>query len=73
MVLSVLHEIPEIDQAKVNINGGAIAIGHPVGASAARVVIDCATELRRQGGGIGIAAACIGVGLGVAVAIEVEG
>jgi len=73
MVLSVLHEIPEIDQSKVNVNGGAIAIGHPVGASAARVVVDCAKELKRQGGGIGIAAACIGVGLGVAVAIEVEG
>ncbi len=73
MVLSVLHEIPEIEVTRVNVNGGAIAIGHPVGASAARVVVDCAKELRRQGGGIGIAAACIGVGLGVAVAIEVEG
>jgi acetyl-CoA acyltransferase len=73
MVLSVLHEMPKIDVTRVNVNGGAIAIGHPVGASAARVVIDCAKELRRQGGGIGIAAACIGVGLGVAVAIKVEG
>jgi acetyl-CoA acyltransferase len=73
MVLSVLHEIPEIDISKVNVNGGAIAIGHPVGASAARVIVDCARELKRQGGGIGIAAACIGVGLGVAVVIEVNG
>ena len=73
MVLTVLHEVPEIDLAKVNINGGSIAIGHPVGASAARVVVDCARELKRQGGGIGIAAACIGVGLGVAIVVEVKG
>jgi acetyl-CoA acetyltransferase family protein len=73
MVLTVLHEIPEISVDKVNVNGGAIAIGHPVGASAARVIVDCARELKRQGGGIGIAAACIGVGLGVAVVIEVKG
>jgi acetyl-CoA acyltransferase len=73
MVLTVLHELPEIDVEKVNVNGGAIAMGHPVGASAARVIVDTARELKRQGGGIGIAAACIGVGLGVAIAIEVEG
>jgi len=72
MVLTVLHEMPEIPRERVNINGGSIAIGHPVGASAARVVIDTARELRRQGGGIGIAAACIGVGLGVAIAIRVD-
>ena len=73
MVLALLHEIPEIDVEKVNINGGAIALGHPVGASASRVIIDAARELKRQGGGIGIATACIGVGLGVAIAIKVEG
>jgi acetyl-CoA acyltransferase len=72
MVLTVLHEIPEIDRSRVNVNGGAIAIGHPVGASASRVIIDCARELKRRGGGIGIVAACIGVGLGIAVAIEVS-
>lgn len=71
MVLTVLHELPEIDLEKVNVNGGAIAIGHPVGGSAARVIADTARELRRRGGGIGIAAACIGVGLGVAIAIKV--
>lgn len=71
MVLSVLHELPDIDHEKVNVNGGAIAMGHPIGASAARVVVDTARELRRRGGGIGIAAACIGVGQGIAVAIEV--
>jgi acetyl-CoA acetyltransferase family protein len=72
MVLTVLHESPKIDRSKVNVHGGAIALGHPVGASAARVVVDCARELRRQGGGIGIAAACIGVGLGIAIALKVE-
>jgi len=71
MVLSVLHGLPEIDRERVNINGGAIAMGHPIGASAARVIVDTARELRRQGGGIGIATACIGVGQGIAVALEV--
>ena len=72
MVLSVLHDMPEIPLARVNPNGGAIAIGHPVGASAARVVIDTCRELRRRGGGLGIATACIGVGLGIAVLVEVK-
>ncbi len=71
MVLSVLHGLPEIDREKVNVNGGAIAMGHPIGASAARVIVDTTRELRRQGGGIGIAAACIGVGQGIAVAVQV--
>jgi len=71
VVLTVLHEIPEIDVNRVNVNGGSIAIGHPVGASASRVIVDCARELKRRGGGIGIVAACIGVGLGIAIAIEV--
>ncbi len=70
MVLSVLHELPEIEIAKVNVNGGAIALGHPVGASAARAVIDCARQLKRQGGRYGIAAACIGVGQGIAVLVQ---
>jgi acetyl-CoA acetyltransferase family protein len=72
MVLSVLHEMPEIPIAKVNPNGGAIALGHPVGASAARVIVDTCRELRRRGGGLGIATACIGVGLGIAVLVEVK-
>ncbi len=71
MVLSVLHGLPEIDREKVNVNGGAIAMGHPIGASAARVIVDATRELRRRGGGIGIATACIGVGQGIAVAVEV--
>ena len=71
MVLTVLKELPEVDRDRVNVNGGAIALGHPVGGSAARVIVDTTRELRRRGGGIGIAAACIGVGLGVAIAIRV--
>lgn len=71
MVLTVLHELPEIDPELVNVNGGAIALGHPVGGSGARVIVDCARELKRRGGGIGIAAACIGVGQGIAIAIKV--
>lgn len=70
MVLSVLKELPEIDRERVNVNGGAIALGHPIGGSASRVIVDTSRELRRRGGGIGIAAACIGTGLGVAVAIR---
>jgi len=72
MVLTVLHEEPRIPREKVNVNGGAIAMGHPVGASAARVVIDTARHLRSRGGGRGIATACIGVGLGIAVLVEVS-
>lgn len=71
MVLTVLHDEPKIPVDRVNLHGGAIAIGHPVGASAARVVIDAARHLQRRGGGRAIATACIGVGLGIAVLVEV--
>ena len=70
VVLSCLARLP-IPPDVVNPDGGAIAIGHPLGASAARTVVDCARGLRRRGGGFGIAAACIGVGQGIAVGIEV--
>lgn len=72
MVLSCLHELPEIDPELVNVDGGAIAYGHPLGASAPRVVVDLCHTLRRKGGGYGIAAACIGVGQGQAVLVHVE-
>ena len=71
MVLTVLDELPEIPVDRVNPDGGAIAMGHPVGASAARVVVDTARGLRRSGGHLGVATACIGVGLGIAVLVEV--
>jgi acetyl-CoA acetyltransferase family protein len=72
MVLSVLHHFPELDHERVNVNGGAIAVGHPLGASAPRVVVDLCRELRRRGGGLGVAAACIGVGQGTAVLVQVD-
>ncbi len=72
MVLSCLHELPAIDRDRVNPHGGAIAIGHPLGASAPRVVVDLCRELRRRGGGYGVAAACIGVGQGTATLVHVD-
>jgi acetyl-CoA acyltransferase len=54
----------------VNPNGGAIAIGHPLGASGARILGSLAHELRRRGGGWGLAALCIGAGQGLAVVLE---
>jgi acetyl-CoA C-acetyltransferase len=60
-----------IDPAKVNVNGGAIALGHPVGMSGARVVLHLALELKRRGGGIGAAALCGGGGQGDALVIRV--
>jgi len=70
MVLTVLSAFPEIDHELVNVNGGAIALGHPIGASAGRAVIDCGRELKKSGGKLGVAAACIGVGQGIAVLIS---
>ncbi len=62
-----------IDSEKVNVNGGAIAIGHPLGASGARILGTLALELRRRGGGIGCAAICSGGGQGDAVVLAVNG
>ena len=58
------------DPAKVNVNGGAIAIGHPIGASGARVLVSLLHELKRSGGKRGLATLCIGGGMGVALAVE---
>ncbi|HLT97824.1 MAG TPA: acetyl-CoA C-acyltransferase, partial [Acidimicrobiia bacterium] len=60
---------PEI----VNVNGGAVALGHPIGASGARVVITLIAELQRRGGGIGAAALCGGGGQGDALIVRVDG
>jgi acetyl-CoA C-acetyltransferase len=62
-----------IDEEKVNVNGGAIALGHPIGASGARIVGALVHELRRRGGGLGCAAICSGGGQGDAIVIEVPG
>jgi acetyl-CoA C-acetyltransferase len=63
----------EIDEVKVNVNGGAIALGHPIGASGARIVGALVHELRRRGGGLGCAAICSGGGQGDAIVVEVNG
>ncbi|SHN34638.1 thiolase family protein [Cryptosporangium aurantiacum] len=68
--LACLADWPELDPEIVNVNGGAIAIGHPLGASGVRVLGSLAHELRRRGGGWGLAAICIGVGQGLAVVLE---
>ncbi len=61
-----------VDEDKVNVNGGAIALGHPIGASGARIVGALVHELRRRGGGLGCAAICSGGGQGDAIVIEVK-
>jgi acetyl-CoA C-acetyltransferase len=61
------------DESKVNVNGGAIALGHPIGASGARILTTLVHELRRRGGGLGVAAICSGGGQGDAIILEVNG
>ncbi len=68
--LACLQLWPELDPDKVNVHGGAIAIGHPLGASGGRVVGHLAQALKARGGGVGVAAICIGVGQGLAVVLE---
>jgi acetyl-CoA acetyltransferase len=70
MVLACADERCGLDLERVNPGGGAIAMGHPLGGSAARIVVDCLRRLRARGGGIGVAAACIGVGQGIAIVVE---
>ncbi|MFE2215737.1 thiolase family protein [Streptomyces canus] len=68
--IACLRLWPELDPQKVNVDGGAIAIGHPLGASGGRIVGHLAHALAARGGGIGVAAICIGVGQGLAVVLE---
>ncbi|XP_017104042.2 acetyl-CoA acetyltransferase, cytosolic [Drosophila bipectinata] len=67
--LAVLHDL-KLDASKVNVNGGAIALGHPIGASGARVLVTLLYALERTGGRRGIASLCIGGGMGIALAVE---
>jgi acetyl-CoA C-acetyltransferase len=69
----VVHsaELLGVDPERVNVNGGAVALGHPIGASGARILATMVHELRRNGGGLGLAAICSGGGGGDAVLIEV--
>jgi acetyl-CoA acetyltransferase family protein len=68
--LACLADWPELDPEIVNVNGGAIALGHALGNSGTRLLTTLAWELRRRGGGWGLAAMCIGVGQGIAMVIE---
>ncbi|HET8845945.1 MAG TPA: acetyl-CoA C-acyltransferase [Ktedonobacteraceae bacterium] len=68
-VLRCVHEL-EIDQERLNVNGGAIALGHPLGCSGARILGTLMYELERRGGRYGLATMCIGVGQGIATIIE---
>ncbi|MEU6375805.1 thiolase family protein [Streptomyces sp. NPDC046909] len=69
-VLGCVAEWPEFDLAILNPQGGAIALGHPLGASGARLVGTVAHQLARQGSGVGVATLCIGVGQGLALVLE---
>jgi acetyl-CoA acetyltransferase family protein len=68
--LADLSQWKELDPDTLNPNGGAIALGHPLGASGVRILGSLAHELKRRGGGYGVAALCIGVGQGLAVVLE---
>jgi acetyl-CoA acetyltransferase family protein len=68
--LACISQWPDLDPEIVNVNGGAIALGHPIGCSGARILTTLAHELRRRGGGFGLATLCIGVGQGIAMVIE---
>lgn len=71
--LAVGRELKELDFSKVNPNGGAIALGHPLGCSGAKLTVSAIHELRRRGGGLGLITMCIGGGQGAAGLIEVLG
>jgi acetyl-CoA C-acetyltransferase len=68
-VMACAHEL-DLDEDRLNVNGGAIAIGHPLGATGIRLTLTLARELKRSGGRYGIASACIGGGQGIALLIE---
>jgi len=67
--LAVVREL-HLDPAKVNVHGGAIALGHPIGASGARVLTTLAHALQARGGGRGVASLCVGGGMGTAMIVE---
>jgi acetyl-CoA C-acetyltransferase len=67
--LAVLHELC-LDPAKVNVNGGAIALGHPIGASGTRIVVSLIHQMKRQNAGLGVASLCVGGGMGLAILLE---
>jgi acetyl-CoA C-acetyltransferase len=68
--LGVFRELPEIDQSRVNVHGGAVALGHPVGASGSRILATLIYALRDRGKKRGVGSLCIGTGMGIALGIE---
>jgi acetyl-CoA C-acetyltransferase len=71
-VTLVSSKISNIPHDRINVNGGAVAFGHPIGASGARVLMTLISELRRRGGGVGMAAICSGAAQGDTVLVKVE-
>lgn len=71
VTMAAMHDVG-IDHAKVNVNGGACALGHPIGASGARIIVTLLHALRQRGGGKGVASLCIGGGEAVAIGIETK-
>ncbi|MBP1606635.1 MAG: uncharacterized protein H6Q08_2009, partial [Acidobacteria bacterium] len=67
--VAVLREL-DLDPSRVNVNGGAIALGHPIGASGARILTTLLYALAARGGRRGVASLCIGGGMGIAMAVE---
>jgi acetyl-CoA C-acetyltransferase len=67
--VAVLNEL-RIDPAKVNVNGGAIALGHPIGCSGTRIVVSLIHQMKRQQAALGIASLCVGGGMGLAILLE---
>ena len=67
--IAVIREL-NIDEDKVNVNGGAIALGHPIGASGARILVTLIHEMKKQNKRKGCATLCIGGGMGIAICIE---
>jgi acetyl-CoA acetyltransferase family protein len=68
-LLAVVRDL-NLDIDKLNVNGGAIALGHPLGSTGTRLVLTLLKELNRRGGGVGVASACIGGGQGIAMVVE---
>ena len=69
--LACMNEWPDLDPSKVNVSGGALALGHALGSSGSRILTTLVHGLKRAGGGYGVATLCIGVGQGIAVVVEV--
>ncbi|MEM3684670.1 MAG: hypothetical protein QXT39_03295, partial [Conexivisphaerales archaeon] len=70
LVIACFEEMPELMEVNLNPNGGAIALGHPIGCSGARIAVTLLHEMKRKNARYGLATMCIGVGQGIATAFE---